>query len=126
MRHIAFFGLLLAACVPTRVGTLEQAPTVALTDLVVNEYLTAGVPYPATLVYDINGSGEIIFTEACFTWTGEGPYCFDVTDNRAANQVRASLRTANPNIYVLAGFVRYSSNGYERESNAVDAVINVR
>ena len=126
MRSLVIVGMALAACAPTKVGTPEEAPTVSLTELVVSQQLRAGVPYPATLQYDIEGQGDISFREACFTWSGEGPYCFDVYDNRAANQVRASLRTGNPNEYLLAGFVRYYANGYERESNTVDAMINVR
>ena len=126
MRYLVLFALLLAACAPERVGTPEEAPTVTLNELRVAEYLTAGVRYPASLLYTINGAGDITFTEACYTWTGEGPYCFAVTDDRTAGSVRSSLRTGNPNVYVLAGFVRYYANGHPRESNTVDAVINVR
>lgn len=126
MRVIVFLGILLAACAPSRVSAPDQATAVTLTDLIVGENLIAGRPYPVALHYDIGSSGEVVFTVGCFTWNGEGPYCFDVTDNRTANQVVASLRTGNPRVYELAGYVIYTIDGSEEQSNTVEAVINVR
>ncbi len=89
--------------------------------------IEAGKSYTATLPYRIAGAGDVTIAEACFTWSGEGPYCFDgFRDDRDAREVSMDLVTRNPNRYLLAGFVKYRANGHAKESNEVSAAIRVR
>ncbi len=123
---LAATTVLVAACAAQKVGTPEAAPTMILSELVVNTNLKAGVPYPASLRYRIEGKGDVIVTKSCFTWSGEGPYCFNVSDDRSAGEAKTRLRTNNPNSYTLLGYLKYTSNGYEKQTPAVGVSIIVK
>lgn len=84
--------------------------------------LTAGVPYEVRLPY--TKSGNVKVDGGCFTWSGEGPYCFDVSVR--TQTIRAKLRTGNPNKYRLGAYVEYRSGGKKLKSNTVYAPIDVR
>ncbi len=100
--------------VPTR---LEDVP----------RELTAGEAYEATLPYRIEGEGSVVVTEGCFSWSGEGPYCFDqLNDDRDARELTQGLLTRNPDRYTLTAFVKYTANGSEKRSNVVEAPIDVQ
>lgn len=93
-----------------------------LKSLQVKNPLQAGVPYRVTLPYSKTGKVKPI--EACFLWSGEGPYCFKMKVLKKSIRVR--LRTGNPNTYKLTGFIRYRSDGKVKETNDVSARIDVR
>lgn len=101
------------------------AATLSVTTMAVEENLKAGVPYTVRLGYEIAG-GQAKVKEGCFTWSGEGPYCFPVRVDEANKQAVIQLQTGNPNQYDLGGFLRYSSNGGDHESNAMTTSIDVR
>lgn len=123
---IVMFGILfLAACQRAPTGTAESAPTIELTRLVVDKNLTAGVPYEVSMPYEASADGSIDIDKACFMWSGEGPYCFRADHDRSGKTISAMLSTGNPSVYRLAGFVRYRSNGWDMESNAVSSLISV-
>ena len=128
--------LLLAACQTTTDGSGDTAPpqarpgiaangaTLTATDMVVDNILKAGVPYTATIKYETIGKGAEIL-RGCFTWSGEGPYCFKPSST-AAGEATWSLRTGNPNVYRLSGAIEYSSAGETRQTNFVSATIDVQ
>lgn len=119
---------ILTACQTTKAGTgtADTAPILTLTTLMVDENLKAGVPYKVSMPYEVSGEGPIVVQEACFRWSGEGPYCFKARDDTASKTVSATLHTNNPNTYRLAGFVKYESNGLDKSSNTVSQKINVK
>ena len=90
--------------------------------LTVPAQLKAGVRYKAILEFS-NPDGAKI-TQACFLWSGEGPYCFktSVGGDRASTW----LVTRNPNSYRLTGFLRYLSDGKLKDSNQASARIVVK
>jgi peptidoglycan hydrolase-like protein with peptidoglycan-binding domain len=94
--------------------SLEVAPT-----------LTAGEPYDAAFFYEPKDEAGIVVERACFTWNGEGPYCFplqSVKNTRSA----LKLKTGNPNTYTLAGWLKYRLGGKIYESNKVQTQIDVK
>jgi len=104
----------------------SSAGFLTATALTVKSDLQAGVPYPVAIEYNIDGAGQIGIQEACFTWNGEGPYCFPVTLDANRSQVIANLRTGNPNTYTLNGAIRYVVNGKSVLTNWTSVTINVR
>ena len=122
---LAAAGLLAACAVEEKTGAADTAPTITLSKLVVDENLDAGVRYEVTLPYEVSGEGSISVRKACFRWSGEGPYCFDARHDKGSKTVKVRLRTRNPNIYRLAGYVEYTSNGSAKKSNVVAQMINV-
>ena len=128
--------ILLAACQSTSDGSKKYSPekqqsnaasgevVLTATELIVNKALKPGIPYPATIKYAATGEGAQIL-RGCFTWSGEGPYCFEPIST-ATGEATWRLRTNNPNVYKLAGSVEYRSAGGTRRSNFVSAIIDVQ
>lgn len=119
-------ALVLTACQTTQTGSAETAPTLILTTLEVDENLSATIPYAVSLPYQIVGEGTVTVRQACFTWSGEGPYCFNAQNDSDNKTITVRLHTNNPNTYVLAGFVEYVSNGWKKQSNTVSQIIDVK
>ena len=108
------------------VSTAVAADKVALKSLQVKTNLRAGVPYAVTLPISVTGNVRII--NACFYWSWEGPYCFDVRHNRTRSQLELKLRTDNPNTYELKGYVQYNVGGRKKvmQSNQKSKTIHVK
>ena len=120
---------LLSACQASKIGTgpaADAAPTLTLSTLVVDKDLKAGVSHQVSMPYEVSGEGSIVVQQACFWWSGEGPYCFSAQDDTANKTVSVTLRTNNPNTYRLAGYVKYESNGWDKSTNTVSQIINVK
>ncbi len=106
----------LGACAAPKAGLEKDAPLLRVTQLEVERELTADIPYAATLRYTVVGAGgKVSINQACFTWSGEGPYCFPVRTQHG--DATSTLRTRNPGVYYLKGFLEYTSNGYSKRSN---------
>jgi len=123
---ILLAALAWSAFVPLRTVAAESTTRVTLESFQVPDTLKAGKPYAVTLGYRIDGTEAVRITKACFTWSGEGPYCFSPTDSRAAATVTVRLKTGNAGTYLLAGFVRYSVGLGDYESNTLSSTIVVR
>lgn len=115
--------VLVSGCAASQSG---PSATLKLESLEVASTLKAGVPYNVSMPYEEIGEGSIAVAKGCFTWSGEGPYCFDVTDDFDAKIITAKLRTRNPNKYELGAYVEYVSGGQSKKSNTVSAPINVK
>ena len=123
MKSITVAGVVTAILVATS-GTASAADKVALLDLQVNSELRKSLRYPVVLPIRIEGNAHIM--NACFRWSGEGPYCFKVQHDRGKSQLRTLLITRNPNTYLLEGYVQYSVNGKIHKTNRKSKKINVR
>ncbi len=106
--------------------TMPIGDDVRLTRLVVSDDLNDGVPYTVTMPYQTKGGNPYIARKACFTWSGEGPYCFSIRDDPNAKEFTTRLRTGNPGSYDLRGYVEYSVYGETKRSNTVGKLIIVR
>ena len=95
-----------------------------VSELVVKKDLKAGQPYTAALAYEKSGEPKII--EACYLWSGEGPYCFKARDNKGNGQFESRLRTNNPGRYRLEGFIKYKVGNKTLESNHASSTIIVK
>ena len=98
-----------------------SAAELTLSNMQVTPTVKAGKPYIVRLAYSADDDTEII--RACFSWSGEGPYCFPVDVRRST--IRVQLRTNNPNKYELEGFVEFKSGSKTKASNLVSKTIRV-
>ena len=117
------FQWFLTALIMSAAASAVKADEFKLKALIVDSKIKAGAYYPAALSYEI--SGEPYLVNACYLWSGEGPYCFKTTNNKEELKIVSRLRTKNPGKYELEGFVKYKTDGEYKESNHVSATILV-
>ena len=118
-----FVRSLFATAIIGAAASSAKADEFDLKALIVNSKIKAGSYYPVALSYEV--SGEPYLVNACYLWSGEGPYCFKVTNKKEDFKIVSRLRTKNPGKYKLEGFVKYKSGGQYKESNHVFATIEV-
>jgi len=87
--------------------------------------LAANLQYPVDLSYETDGRPEI--TRACFSWSGDGPYCFKVKDvNYGSGTIRVDFRSnRRPGVYLLEGYVLYIKDGRTTRTNSVGTRVTV-
>lgn len=86
--------------------------------------LIAGVPYPVNIYMRTDGEAVEVL-DACFSWNGEGPFCFSNYEQDRGT-ITVMLTTGTPNIYELEGFMKYRSGGQLRTTNRQVNTINVQ
>ncbi|MEX3010176.1 hypothetical protein [Hoeflea sp. TYP-13] len=69
---------------------------------------------------------EVEITEACFIWSGAGPYCFPVILVEKNKQIRVSVVARKPRKYNIDVYVKYNSGGKVYESNRVSLNVDVK
>ncbi len=87
--------------------------------------LAANFQYPVDISFEADGRPEI--TRACFTWSGNGPYCFKVKDvNYGSRTIRVDFRSSSkPGIHSLEGYVLYMKDGRTTRTNSVRTRVTV-
>ncbi len=104
----------LAACAGDGPDNAVKAPLalgedeVRVAALDVPSPVAAGAAYTVTFRGIEKGDPAISFVNACFTWSGEGPYCYPVTEDKAERSVAVRLSTSVPRDYVLTGLLTYA------------------
>ncbi len=75
--------------------------------------------YPVDISFEADGRPEI--KRACFSWSGEGPYCFKVKDvNYGSGTIKVDFRSPNnPGNYTLESYVLYIRDERTRSTNVV-------
>jgi hypothetical protein len=75
--------------------------------------------YPADISFEADGRPEI--KRACFSWSGQGPYCFKVKDvNYGSGMIKVDFRSPNsPGDYTLESYVLYIRDERTRSTNVV-------
>ncbi|MCP5373757.1 MAG: hypothetical protein H6907_18665 [Hyphomicrobiales bacterium] len=115
-------ALSLAACQTAGTG---KGP-VTVTSMTTPDRILAGKPYEVSLTF--TGPEGVSIGRVCFTWSGEGPYCFGNRSLRISGdtkEVIVHLRTNNANSYWLNGYVEYVFEGRKYISNNVERSITV-
>ena len=109
------------------VSTRTLAPgELRLLSLRVSDTIRAGDPYLVVITFEADGEPQI--KEACFYWSGEGPYCFKVrnVDLEVPKNFKIMLRTNNPGSYRLECYAEYIREGKTQKTNYIGSQIYVR
>jgi hypothetical protein len=87
--------------------------------------IRANSQYPVNISFEADGRPEI--TTACFSWSGEGPYCFKVRDvNYGSGTIKVDFRSpANRGNYTLESYVLYIRDEKTRSTNVVRTHISL-
>lgn len=87
--------------------------------------IRANSPYIVYINFESVGRPEI--KDVCFTWSGDGPHCFKVTDlyYGPPSTIKVQLVTSDPGSYVLEGFVLYHKDNKIERTNVVSTRIQV-
>lgn len=124
LKKLSLLGLSASAFFLT---ACQKESTLSIVDMRVADALQAGVPYSVSFTPRTQG-GAVEIIEACFLWSGEGPFCFPTRQARSGNRTvfQVTLYTNNPNSYELEGYIVYqSSDGRRYETNRLSREITV-
>jgi hypothetical protein len=83
------------------------------------ENIKVNFPFVVDINFEADGKPEI--RTACFYFSGDGPYCFKVTDVNygSPGTIKVRIHTKNPGSRLLEGFVVYIRDGKIQPTNVV-------
>lgn len=87
--------------------------------------INQGISYTMDIVFEANGKPEI--NKACFSWSGDGPRCFNVTNVGYGPPGTFEVRLPGLNLgsYWVECYVEYIQDGKTRKTNVVGTSISV-
>lgn len=90
------------------------------------ESLHANLPFMVKITFQSEGTPNI--QKACFYWSGDGPYCYRVSNINYEPQGNFTvwLRIDKGGIYNLECYVQYLYGSELRASNIIDTQISLR
>ena len=82
-------------------------------------------PFAVTISFVAEGKPEI--RTACFYFSGDGPYCYKVTDvnYESPGTIKVQVRAKNSGSYALESYVYYIKDGKVHGTNVVNCQIRV-
>ena len=82
-------------------------------------------PFEVNIHFEANGKPEI--RTACFSFSGDGPYCVKVTDVNygSPGTIRVQIRAKNTGSFPLESYVYYLRNGKAQPTNVVNCQLRV-
>jgi len=119
--------LLFSSCATVPTEPLAQGELRLLSIQVLGgESIRANISYAVKIIFEADGKPEI--KKACFYWSGDGPYCFRVTDVDFGppGTFRVWLRTDYSGFYKLECYVEYVRAGKSRSTNIISSQITIR
>ena len=89
------------------------------------EDVKVNFPFAVNINFESEGKPEI--RTACFSFSGDGPYCFKVTDVNygSPGTIKVQIRAKNSGSYALESYVYYIKDGKVQPSNVVNYNIRV-
>jgi hypothetical protein len=87
--------------------------------------IRANAPFTAYIEFESQDKHDV--KEVCFTWSGDGPYCFRITEVYSGFPAtfKVQPRIAYPGKYVVDAFVFYVKDGKRTKTNVVSTRIQV-
>ncbi len=82
-------------------------------------------PFVVNINFEADGKPEI--RTACFSFSGDGPYCLKVTDVNygPSGLIKVQVRAKNAGSFALEGYVYYLRDGKVQPTNIVNSQIRV-
>jgi hypothetical protein len=122
--------LLVSSCASVPTGPLAEGEVRLLSVQVPGtDIVRVSIPFVVNITFQADDEPEI--KRACFFWSGDGPYCVNVTDidygSPGKIQVRPKIPGAmTPGSYILECYVQYIYKGKTIMSNVVNTHILLR
>ena len=89
------------------------------------EDIKVNFPFMVNINFEAYGKPEI--RTACFSFSGDGPYCFKVTDVNygSPGTIKVQIRAKNSGSHSLESYVYYIKDGKIQPTNVVNCNIRV-
>ena len=89
------------------------------------EDIKVNFQFPVNINFEADGKPEI--RTACFSFSGDGPYCYKVTDVSYGlpGTIKVQVRAKNSGSYALESYVYYIKDGKSQPTNVVSCNIRV-
>jgi hypothetical protein len=89
------------------------------------EDIKVNFPFVVNVNFEADGKPEI--RTACFSFSGDGPYCYKVTDVNygSPGTIKVQVRSKNSGSHSLESYVYYIKDGKVQPTNVVDCNIRV-
>jgi hypothetical protein len=84
-----------------------------------------GLPFVVDIKFETDGKPEI--KTACFNWSGDGPYCYKVTDVNygSPGTIRVEPLAKDSGSYALETYVIYIRDGRTKRTKVISTQINI-
>jgi hypothetical protein len=89
------------------------------------EDIKVNFPFAVNINFEADGKPEI--RTACFSFSGNGPYCYKVTDVNygSPGMIKVQVRAKNSGSHALESYVYYIKDERVQPTNAVNCQIRV-
>jgi hypothetical protein len=89
------------------------------------EDIKVNFPFVVNINFEANGRPEI--RTACFSFSGDGPYCFKITDVNYGplGTIKVQVRAKNSGLHALESYVYYIKDGKVQTTSTVSCQIRV-
>ena len=118
--------LLISSCatVPTEPLTSGELRLLSI-HVPMKEDIKVNFPFVVNINFEADGKPEI--RTACFSFSGDGPYCVKVTDVNygSPGTIKVQVRAKNSGSYALESYVYYIKDGKVQPTNVVGSQIRV-
>jgi len=122
--------LLVSSCASVPTGPLAEGEVRLLSvEVPAADFVRVTIPFVANITFQADDEPEI--KRVCFFWSGDGPYCVNVTDIDYGSPGKIKVQTKNPGTtapgsHTLECYVQYIYKGKTIMSNVVNTHINLR
>ena len=122
--------LLVSSCASVPTGPLAEGEVRLLSvQAQGTDVVRVAIPFVVNINFQADGNPEI--KKACFLWSGEGPYCVNVTDKDYVEAKKIQVKTTNPGTmlsgsHTLECYFQYVYNGKTITTNVVNTHIFLR
>jgi hypothetical protein len=121
-----FFLLLVSSCATVPTEPLASGELRLLSMHVPQrEDIRLNFPFVVNINFEADGKPEI--RTACFYFSGDGPYCFKVTDVNygSPRTIKVQVKAKSSGSYALESYVFYVRDGKVQPTNVVNCQIRV-
>lgn len=120
-----FFLLLASSCATVPTEPLASGELRLLSMHAERGDIRVNFPFVVNINFEADGKSEI--RTACFSFSGDGPYCYKVTDvdYGSPGTIKVQVRAKNSGSLALESYVFYVQNGKTKPTNVVGCQIRV-
>lgn len=121
---IAILSISSCATVPTEPLASEE---LRLLSMYIPQREDIKVNFPFVVNINFEADGKPGIRTACFSFSGDGPYCVKVTDVNygSPGTIKAQVRAKNSGSHALESYVYYLRDGKTQPTNVVTCQIRV-